>query len=59
VSFFRGRITSLRGQREERQIRQIGFTAGAMVVLVHAVFSFPLHIVPNGILLFLLMGLSL
>jgi len=58
-SFFRGRIKSLKEISEEKQILKIGFTMGVLVILVHGIFSFPLHIIPNGILLFLLMGLSL
>jgi len=59
-TFFRGRYRSLKAEKEKSYIffTRLGFTMGALVVLVHATVSFPLHIVPNGLLLFLLMGLA-
>ena len=62
-TFFRGRINSLKKKREEKKesqfIPQLGLTMGVLVILVHCVVSFPLHIAPNGLLLFLLMGLAI
>jgi O-antigen ligase len=60
ITFFRGRYKTLGKERQEEEyfFPRLGFTMGALVVLVHAVVSFPLHIVPNGLLLFLLMGLA-
>ena len=59
-TFFRGRYRNLREERDDHTLffPRLGFTMGVLVILVHATVSFPLHIIPNGILLFLLMGLA-
>jgi len=59
-TFFRGRYISFKEEREKEDylLPHLGLTMGALVILVHATVSFPLHIIPNGILLFLLMGLA-
>ena len=59
-TFFRGRYKSFKKERNQAHLllTRLGLTMGALVILVHATVSFPLHIVPNGILLFLLMGLA-
>ena len=58
-SFFRGRYRSLKRQENRNHfLTHLGLTMGVLVLLVHATVSFPLHIVPNGILLYLLMGLA-
>jgi len=58
-TFFRGRYRILKQEKDETSLfTRLGITMGALVILLHATVSFPLHIVPNGILLFLLMGLA-
>ncbi len=58
-TFFRGRYRTLKQEENNAHLlTRLGLTMGALVILVHAIVSFPLHIVPNGILLFLLMGLA-
>jgi len=59
-TFFRGRYINLKMEKDRPHLflPRLGLTMGALVILVHATVSFPLHIVPNGILLFLLMGLA-
>jgi len=59
-AFFREWYRNLREKNNENHyFTRIGFAMGVLVILVHATVSFPLHIVPNGILLFLLMGLAI
>ncbi|MCD6574833.1 O-antigen ligase family protein [Candidatus Aerophobetes bacterium] len=59
-TFFRGRYRTFKEERGKDSLffPRLGLTMGALVILVHATVSFPLHIIPNGILLFLLMGLA-
>ncbi len=59
-TFFKGRYRNLKEEKKDHNLffPRLGFTMGVLVILVHATVSFPLHIIPNGILLFLLMGLA-
>ena len=48
----------LRSQNRERIFLLIGFIGGVTALLVHALFSFPFHIISNGMLFWLILGLS-
>lgn len=60
LAFFKGRYTALKKERDDHHLffPRLGLAMGALAILTHATVSFPLHIVPNGLLLFLLMGLA-
>ena len=58
-TFFGENYRGLKKEKNQKHfLMRLGLGTGAFVILVHAAVSFPLHIVPNGILLFLLMGLA-
>ncbi|MBE0479085.1 O-antigen ligase family protein [Candidatus Aerophobetes bacterium] len=59
-AFFRGRYKQCKEERDNPHLllARLGFSMGALVILVNATVDFPLHLIPNGILLFLLMGLA-
>ncbi|HZK40941.1 MAG TPA: O-antigen ligase family protein [Atribacterota bacterium] len=48
----------LRSQNRERIFLLIGFIGGVTALLAHALFSFPFHIISNGMLFWLILGLS-
>ena len=58
-AFYKNALNGLlRAQSRERIFLLIGFIGGVTVLLVHALFSFPFHIISNGMLFWLILGLS-
>jgi len=58
IAFYKGALLSLRRLGTERRLLLIGFVGGALAILVHSVFSFPFHVIPNGLLFWLYLALS-
>ena len=48
----------LRAQNREKIFLLIGFIGGVTVLLAHALVSFPFHVIQNGMLFWLILGLS-
>ena len=51
-------IGLLKAQNRERIFLLIGFIGGVTALLVHSLFSFPFHVIQNGMLFWLILGLS-
>ena len=51
-------IGLLRTKNREKIFLVIGFIGGVTVLLIHSLFSFPFHIISNGMLFWLILGLS-
>ena len=49
----------LRAKNREKIFLLIGFIGGVTVLLIHASVSFPFHVIQNGILFWLILGLSI
>lgn len=58
-AFYKNTLNGLlRSQNRERIFLLIGFIGVVTALLVHALFSFPFHIISNGMLFWLILGLS-
>ena len=58
--FYKNTINGLlRIQNRERIFLLIGFIGGVTVLLAHALVSFPFHVIQNGVLFWLILGLSI
>jgi len=58
IAFYKRAFLSLRRLSTERRLLLIGFMGGALAILAHSVFSFPFHVIQNGLLFWLFLGLS-
>ncbi|MDO9555100.1 MAG: O-antigen ligase family protein, partial [Atribacterota bacterium] len=59
-AFYKNTLNGLlRSQNRERIFLLIGFIGGVTVLLVHALVSFPFHVIQNGMLFWLILGLSI
>ncbi|HAJ33015.1 MAG TPA: hypothetical protein DCK79_06550 [Candidatus Atribacteria bacterium] len=58
-AFYKNTLNGLvRAKNRERIFLIIGFMGGVTVLLVHSLFSFPFHIIQNGMLFWLILGIS-
>lgn len=58
-AFYKNTLNSLlKAKNRERIFLLIGFIGGVTVLLVHALVSFPFHVIQNGMLFWLILGLS-
>ncbi len=55
--YFRG-LVSLKQANPKDRFLLIGFMGGALAILGHSIFSFPFHVIPNGLLFWLFLALS-
>lgn len=58
IAFYKGAFLSLWLLDTERRLLLIGFMGGVLAILAHSVFSFPFHVIQNGLLFWLFLGLS-
>jgi len=58
-TFYKNALSGLiKIQAKEKIFLIIGFMGGVTVLLIHSLFSFPFHIIPNGMLFWLILGIS-
>jgi len=58
LTYYRKGFAWLKKRKKEESILIIGLMGGAAVLLTHALFSFPFHIIPNGLLFWAILALS-
>ena len=58
VVFYAGSLHGLRRRDINARLLLIGLMGGALAILFHSLFSFPFHIIPNGMLFWLFLGVS-
>ncbi len=58
IAFYMGAFRSLKRANSEQKTLLVGFMGGALAILAHSVFSFPFHVIQNGLLFWLFLGLS-
>ncbi|MEA1963572.1 MAG: O-antigen ligase family protein [Candidatus Aerophobetes bacterium] len=56
--FYKKTFFYLKKAKKEEKFFLIGFAAGGVAILIHALFSFPFHIIQNGLLFFAFLSLS-
>lgn len=58
LTYYRKGFAWLKKTERQERLLMIGLMGGAAVLLTHAFFSFPFHIIPNGLLLWGIFALS-
>ena len=58
LAFYRRSLLSLKKMPTDQALLLIGFMGGTLAILAHSVFSFPFHVIQNGLLFWLFLGLS-
>ncbi len=58
IAFYTDAFRSLKRASSEQKTLLVGFMGGALAILGHSVFSFPFHVIQNGLLFWLFLGLS-
>jgi len=58
LTYYKKGFTWLKKTERQQRVLIIGLMGGAAVLLTHALFSFPFHIIPNGLLLWGILALS-
>lgn len=58
IAFYTVAFRSLKRANSEQKMLLVGFMGGALAILGHSIFSFPFHVIQNGLLFWLFLGLS-